>query len=432
MIQTETRPLQTRAAFLAPEWLESEHDLPVALERFRSRGFNTILVPVFWNGEPLIETTSGGQARREPAAVLRLLEALAESEMSVWLAVDPLSAGEPGSSRLGRLARRHPRWLMKNSAGGAACQADGDLPGLFCWTSLEYRRYLGNLLVSLAEGYPFDGMVFDLRHAPCPTNDPDTWMHLGDSCLSRLRGELGLDLESYLNQPALEQFQIVEGWRCQQLMRFVQNLKARVRRAQTEVLFLLLANLRSLEDAGPPWRACLMRGLFEAVLLDVGTDEFGKHLRELDKLGTVERPVLAVANSEEELRELGPTLAATPASGFVCLDPDQTGGEAEMPASVVEWEAGGALESRPLLAVRAILRHIVDEDIGDEIDTPLRQALSELNPAWATFHLPEAMELQKKLRHMRREVEGIPEPIAREMELAERLLYLAPPPQVES
>ncbi len=429
MIQTDTLPLQTRACVLTPEWLEEVGSVATSLEKLRDRGYNTVVLPVFRNGEPLVPVNRHGELLpKKRTTTLGILGMLAEIDLTVWLGVDPLSAGDPEEGDLSALARHHPHWLMKNAEGYFACPQMEEVSGLFCWTALEYRRFLGNMLVTLADGYPFDGIVFDYRLTPCATGDPETWTHFGYSCLSRLQNETGLDLEQHLQQPTVEQFEAVVEWRRRQLGRFVENVKARVRRVQSQLLFLLLGRVPANGEPPPPWMASYARGLFEGALLETRAEDFPHHFAELDRLSGAERTILAAIATEEQIEALSGTLAEVPSPGFAILQP---GAEttAPMPPVAAHWDQHGAMETRPVYAVQAILEHVTSQDIDGDTSATLRQALSDLYPGWSSFHLPQAMDLRARLRKLRKEKPEFPANLLREIDLAERLLPLIPPKQ---
>ncbi len=432
MNQTDTLPLQTRACVLTLEWLEALETVGAGLHKLRERGYNTVILPAFQGGVPLMPVDRRGTVLpKKTTTALGLLEMLAESDFTVWLYIDPLTAGATGGGGLGWLARRHQRWLAKNAGGTFECAADGKVPGLFCWTSIEFRRFIGNMLVTLAEGFPFDGVVLDLRRTPCPTSDPNTWMHLGYSSLTRLQSEIGLDIEQYLDQPALEQFRAVMDWRHDQLTKFVENIKARVRRVQSQVLFFVLGKLPPSGESLVPWMPSYREGYFEGAMLEADPEAFPAHFAALDRLSGVRRVILAALAREEGIAPLVESLSEVPSPGFAVLEPGQED-PTSMPPVAAHWDQSGAMEAKPTHAVQAILEHIAGHELDEETSTTLRQALSEVYPGWGSFHLQQAMDLRARLQKVRKEARDIPANLLREIELAERLLPLTPSGSEES
>lgn len=370
-------PLQTRACWLTPDRLENPQILQETLDEFAERSYNTIILPVLYDGEVSFQCDQIGDLRPKRCGGLKALEILGESDFTVWLSIDPLSAGAPGARELGTLARRNRQWLMKNVEGNFKVKVGNDLPGLFCWTSLYFRRFVGNLLTALVESHPVDGIVFDMRFIPRTTQDPSTWTHLGYSCLRWIQNELDVDLERFLTRPSMEKHEEINQRRLEKLMDFLENLIARSRLQGGELTTHLLADLRNPEDPYAPWVPLYSEGLVSEVMLLAKAEETADHQRALDHLLPSPRPYLAAIKTETDLGDLAKSMEQTSALGFCVLKPGPLG-RATMPRAVYEWNLHGAVEQQPLHAIRTMVRELKTQFAdNEEIATILDAAPSE-------------------------------------------------------
>ncbi|MCC5877529.1 MAG: hypothetical protein JJU11_15015 [Candidatus Sumerlaeia bacterium] len=357
-------PLQTRACWLTPDRLENTQILQETLEDFAERSYNTIIFPVLYDGEVSFQCDQIGDLRPKRCAGLRALELLADSEFTVWLSIDPLSAGAPGARDLGTLARRNRQWLMKNVEGNFKVKVGNDLPGLFCWTSLNFRRFVGNLITALVESHPVDGVVFDMRFIPRTTQDPSTWTHLGYSCLRWIQDGLDVDLERFLTRPSMEKHEEINQLRLEKLMDFLENLIARSRLQGGELSTHLLADLRNSEDPYAPWIPLYKEGLVSEVMLLAKAEDIPAHQRALDHLLPSPRPYLAAIKTETDLGDLAKSMEETSALGFCVLKPGPLG-RATMPRAPYEWNFPGAVEQEPLHAICTMLQALKDQFSND-------------------------------------------------------------------
>lgn len=356
-------PLQTRAVWLTPDRLESPSLLKGALKDFADRSYNTIVLPALHDGESPFHCQAEGEIKGRRCPGVRALELLGESEFTVWLSIDPLSGGAPGARGLGTLARRHRHWLMKNVEGNFRMTAGGeDLAGLFCWTSLQFRRFVGNLVNSLVAAYPVDGLVFDLRHIPRTTHNPSTWTHLGYSCLRWIQDELQVDIERFLSRPSVERLEKIDKMRQQKLMVFLENIIARARLVGGELTTHILASLGNPEDPWAPWIPIHEEGVVDEVLLLSAGEDFPRHARTLDQMTSTPRPLLAAIATETDLADLARSLERVSALGFAVLKPGPLG-RTTMPRTDDQWSAPRAVESGVTEALRIMLAGLRTEAV---------------------------------------------------------------------
>src|SRR5690606_5336010 len=105
--------------------------------------------------------------------------------------IDPLSAGPRHTGRLGSLALEHREWLLRNSAGHLLPVGAEERDPLFSWMNREFRLWLGNLLVELAEALPFTGVVIDLRRFPGMAEEAERWYCCSFDSQVRAEEQLG-------------------------------------------------------------------------------------------------------------------------------------------------------------------------------------------------------------------------------------------------
>jgi hypothetical protein len=350
-------PLQTRACFLLPDRLSRGLALAEFLDGLVQSGYNTVVFPALYDGEAVFDVRSRGNLRQKACAAQEAMTILQDFPLTVWLGVDLISAGTPGSGRLGALARRNRSWLMKNVNGSYEAPPDGQLPGMFCWTTLDYRRFVANLVVDIVEAFALDGLLLDLSNLPRTTEDPSTWMNLGYSSLQRMQKELGIDGEAFLANPTIEKFHEIEDWRLGELRQFIAGLKARVCKARQGLPVALMANIIEARDPYIPWLGAFEEGVVEEVVLRGVPALLPGELEALDEKTGQPRAVLAAVESEKDLGPLAQVSDRLSTTG-VCLTHPEYTAEVDFPPVAVRWSLPGAIERHPITAGAAALIHL--------------------------------------------------------------------------
>ncbi len=432
--------LQTRAWQLPTGYLEDRAALEDVVYKMTVRGYNTVLVPLFAEGEVFLRHESEGSLSQARCQAREGLGFLRHFPSSTWLYVDPILAGPPGDLELGPIAHDNPTWLMRTAEGTHASRTPEVLPGRFCWTSREYRRFLGNLLVSTLEATPTDGVVFDLRRLPRTTDDPATWTHLGETCLARLRDELRLDLEDFLTQPSRAEFHAVEQWRLEELLQTFQILKARIQKTRPHVVVVLLVPTPRPDDIWMPWAESYRSGVFDEVALHGPPEAFPAGARELDREVREPRPFLASVQTEEELEPLCPMVARSPASGFLVMNANLNAGTS-LRCYAPLWHIGSALEAHPVEAALELLN-----DIESRLDPsdPLRLFYTNfeeyLEGGSANLRYPDVMKVRSIIVDQLKQLQESEdsslwdesrELIVHDLDLVARLLLLSPASQID-
>ena len=356
-VQQRSFPLQTRAAFLLPEHLEGGPDFAQFIERLIEAGYNTFVVPALHEGSAVFKVKRNGRLRDAECPAQQALAALQNYPVTVWLSADLLSAAPRGSRRFGAVAAHNRSWLMKNVDGGHEVLDDPQVRGLFCWTTLDFRRFVANMLVDILEGYPVDGLLLDISALPRTTENPRTWMQFGFSSLRRMQKELDIDGESFLTHPTREKFQKIEAWRIGQLSHFIESLKMRACKVRQSLPVTMMVDIIDDERPHLPWRKLFEEGIVEEVALRTTPENIPSHLRALDEAMAAHRPVLATVRNEGDLALLSQSRDRMSSLGFCITHPVYTS-PVEFPPSRITWSMSGALERHPLTAGAAALIHL--------------------------------------------------------------------------
>ncbi len=422
-------PLQTRAIFLKPDACSNQEALEKEITRSVKMGYNTFVLPAMMGGKTYFPVNSDGSLKNFSATSCRILEKLAPLPVTVWLYIDFLTAGSRRKNQLGPIAKSHRDWLARSITGDIRLSHDEATPSpTFCWMTREYRRFLGNFLVSISESFPFDGLVVDLRPLPVETEDPSTWLSMSFDILDRMPRELGFDVEEFLTHPTRQRFNHLMGWRMDGLEKMLETLKARTGIVRTRQTFLTIVSDDFDKSGKDRWIEWYRRGLIESVALD-SRDKPLAEVRDSFK-NTIEfqRPYLHVLSTKGTPGDFSEYFQSTDSSGFITLNSELRDNTPEIDYPLV-WNQLGALESHPAKAVEHLIESM-DEDFDLHQFLPLLRDF-QVNPA--TMKLFEARnELKKWLKDIKiAEIEALEnkQHLAPRIELAIRLLSLAFPLQ---
>lgn len=436
-------PLQTRAVVLPNSLIQSPDELVSTVSLLIEKGINTLIIPALCDGELVFKTDKGGSLSSKYCPGRQALKLLADFPVSLWISVDILSAGPRYGKRLGGLGRHHRDWLMKNPSGGYEIKLSDPVPGVFCWTSLAYRQFMGNLLVDLVDGYPIEGVLIDLRHLPrTDPKNPSTWSHLGYSCLSSMETKLGISIEDFLTTPSWEDFDRMQQWRCRQLLDFLVNIKCRARKCHPQIPFTLLVDLGNPMDPNMPWSDGFSRGMIDEVALVVSADNARSMAGAVDQVSGSSRPYLLAVDSEVEAGTIAAPLRNLPTNGFILTKPEFHE-DIELPTVARVWNQSGALESHPTEAALTLIDHIFHQmEANEDPITIFFQELKEIlvsDPEEMTYKgmmriREEVLSILKIVEEQGQELpngEGDSKKrreLLQELNLVARLLAITPPP----
>ncbi|MCC6547475.1 hypothetical protein IT570_09945 [Candidatus Sumerlaeota bacterium] len=356
-MQQRTYPVQTRACFLSPEHLDGGPDFAQFIEHLIDAGYNAFVVPALHEGEVVFDVGRSGNLRGKACSAREALVTLQDYPVSVWLSADLLRAGPHGARRMGGLAARNRSWLMRNVDGGHEVLDDPLMRGLFCWTTLDFRRFVANMLVDILEAHAVDALLLDVSALPRTTENPRTWMQFGFSSLRRMQKELDIDGEKFLTNPTREKFHEIEKWRTNQLSHFIESIKMRACEARQATPLILMANMIDHEDPYLPWKKLFTEGIVEEMALCAPPESVPAHLRALDHAMGAHRPVLATLRNEGDLALLSQSRERMSSLG-VCLTHPVYTSPVDFPPAKITWSMPGALERHPLTAGAAALIYL--------------------------------------------------------------------------
>ncbi len=423
---------------LEPELFSEDANLVATVQELRGRGYNTLIVPILFQGSLLLRTKADGQLHPKVCSLRKSLKQLSEIPVCIWMYLDILSAGPPESKTFGNLAQANRQWFMRNSEGGHQIEGATDVPGLFCWTAIGYRRFLGNLLVDLLDAYPIDGAVFDVRHLPLISTDPRHWSHLGYSCIRRLQRELKVDIEGFLTRPSAEEFQLVEAWRHREFEHFIEVLKARAQKSRFNLNTAFLARTYDTEQHDPHWLSVYSKGVVDQVVLAMDKEGMPHRIAELDEAAEDARSFLVAFQNEKEFSDNEEEFNKLPTSGLI-VEPDLEKGD-PLPPTALTWSHPGAIENHPVQAVERILKDIVERlDPADPTSMFFREMDEYFVTASDEIILKDMLRLRTDIKEIHEQIksmEEVPDPAVRdrilvELDLVSRLLLLTPAPPIE-
>lgn len=436
-MHSPNHPLQTRACFVSPATMLATSELVAFAQARIEEGYNLLILPALHQGTPLFDVTRSGILKGGNCPARRALQLLAPLPVDVWLSFDLLTAGDPKRGRLSTLASGNRDWLMKNIEGSFRVPGKPQIPALFCWTALEFRRYVGNMLVNVIEGYPIDGILIDLVNLPRTTEDPSTWMSLGFCALQRMREELGFNIESFLMNPSMKRFRRIEEWRGVELRRFIENLKARARKARHNLPLCLLADVHNADDPFMPWEKCFSEGLVEELMLRVEPKTIEAVFSAVDTRMEEPRPILAALDNEGHLRRVAELKPPVMPIGYCLLNPAFNESPV-FPDPDVAWQLPLASERSPIAAGSATLIRLTElSDKTSQFGVYIRRLKDYLEFCGDKVKYEDILVVRGDLLFLRGKLDsneitpgGQGEEIRQKLDLAIRLFQLIPAPTV--
>ncbi|MBX3729297.1 MAG: hypothetical protein KF858_08950 [Candidatus Sumerlaeia bacterium] len=404
-------------------------EIAAHVTKLRSRGYNTLLIPVFAEGSPTVHPAGRRAARRGEhltgPGVVALEAALALPRTSVWLHVDPLSAGNPRSTSLSPLARKRREWLARNTLGRTTPLGNQAVPDpIFSWINRDWRRFLGDILYHLAEALPFGGIVLDLRHYPGISDDRQRWYCCSFQSQEVTESVLGLSFERLLAEGTREQINAWQRLVVAELHGMATYLMARVQSVRSDVSWkILVPRVHVIDEREAPWAEWFAGGQFDELLLpaDGGDRPLPAAMSRYDGLTGTPRLLAPVFRTEQDAIAAAETLQPLPIPGYLVLRPG-TDPEVQLPDVFPRWSTGGALEDSPDDAARALARHLEEEfgtdtrcgrffrRIGVTLDkvTPTYALLDRLRARIGVLRerlLDGRVPLDEEQRHLLREVD---------------------------
>lgn len=364
-----SRPVQTRACLLPLDIWSTESSIRAQVADIVAAGFNTVMVPVLRDGELLLQRRASRTIRnrvRLSGATQRALIELEDTapDISRWLYLDVLRAGAPGSSWPSAFARQHRAWLMRNTHGRIRPMgATGDSP-LFSWLNRDWRRYLANLVIDLAQEARFSGLVLDGRAYPGESPDPARWYCCSFEGQQRAEAHLGMSFDRLMRDGSQASIERWRQWQRAELTGLVHTLKAALatRAADVGIKVLLAANEATPPRSNPLFKAWTEKRAHELLIEADDNAPLDVLLANLDAEADERRLILPGCRTPNLLSRHGDALGRLPFAGWFVLDP-ATPGERVLPVDKgpADWVLNGAVEDDPLGAAEALAARLRDQ-----------------------------------------------------------------------
>ncbi len=425
------RTATTRVAMLDIDELMYDSKLQEKLLRLEQRGYNTVVLPLMQHGR-----ITALPDKKKPGAPLvgllpkTLAEMEADCETSVWVSIDPLSASVQGDKTLSQFARLHQEWLMRNSNGHSSPIGRKGFSPIFSWINEEYRRYLGDLLVSLAENNRFTGIVLDFRAYPIRCSDPERWYCCSYASQKRVLKELNFPFNDLLQSGTRSEIHQWQRWVYNELTAFVKYLKSRVRVARYDIFWKILVDVGNPHDPEEsPWIKWLSTGLIEETLVTFNPTEFAPNavIEQIDVAAMQGRLILPVFKTEDSLQMHWETMGRSCITGYMVEKPEFDSVKS-LPAFQSYWEHCGALEDNPHETCIALSKFLAkrftrNHRLGRYYER-VAKALDEFEPTPEMLGLliGKLATVEVRLADASKVLEPEFRPLTREMELLVRML----------
>lgn len=361
-------PVQTRACLLPLDLWSTEASIRKQVGEIVAAGFNTVMVPVLRDGELLVQRRASRTIRnrvRLTGATPRALNELEDCapEVSRWLYIDPIRAAADGAAWPSAFARRHRPWLMRNTHGRLRpLGAEGNSP-LFSWMNRDWRRFLCDLVIDLAQEATFTGLVLDGRAWPGESPDPARWYCCSFESQQRAEDHLHIAFEHLMSDGSQIAIERWRQWQRAELTGLVHAIKAALatRAADVGIKVLLAANEATPPRSNPLFKAWTEKRAHELLIEADDNAPLDVLLANLDAEADERRLILPGCRTPNLLSRHADALGRLPFAGWFVLDP-ATPGEVALPPDdgPAPWTIGGAIEDEPLDAAEALAAHLRD------------------------------------------------------------------------
>ncbi len=274
---------ESRIAVLEMTEVFSADDLQRALHRLADAGWNTAILPAFFEGRPIYSSqvwADYGLKRRHPGfsgwdpfsvafAVAR------ERGLDIMTSHEPYLVGKPPNRRRAPILRRYPEWAAQRHPDRRQRRSE-DIAAetFFCPVNREYLRFLGDSLHALLEYYPFQGFLLDLRQFPFYSSGDNyvQWCYC-QTCREETLRELGFDpagVDFEREKPMVERWREWQSDRMDQALAYLRMRSIKVGRTMR---VLGLVDTESTPDSRRRrplyrWENWVERSLIETLLLD--------------------------------------------------------------------------------------------------------------------------------------------------------------------
>jgi hypothetical protein len=453
-IQVAVRPSllpETRGLVLHLYPKMRPEEIALAVERGARAGFNLLAVRVFSRGltvhpsEVMASYRLPRQSRKFRGwdALASCSDATQSHDMLLYAILEVLCPSDRIGTRARPILSRYPQWGMRNQAGAVVPVGTVDSSVFLCPFNPEVRRFVGDLVCELLEGYPVSGVVFDFVPFPLPGSDPKAAFCFCPSCKSQVASDLTIDLETLDFNTQGQAVAKWMSWKRERLSSTLAYWRLRIRRVRESIpLIIQVANSTLLRKpvANDSWdyAALLEEGYLEEALVPGYSSDPEKFHAEVDHdiielSENVALLPLVNAASTETLSQFAEHIRRVPLPGAVYdLGKPLTEEESVEIGERIFGEPAIVSELQPLTSAINLIEHLVKLiPTSTNLCNFFKDLLKFLNMAGPELSLDQVYHVMENIQGIERQirageirVEEPAEPVLRNLSLARRMLRL--------
>lgn len=453
-VQIELAPSllpETRGLVLHLHRKMNPENLESAVERSAQAGFNLLVVRVFSHGvtaypsDVMVNQHLPRQNRAfrgwDPLA--RCMDVAQRHGMLVYAVFEALCAADRTGRRPKPILSRYPRWGMRNKAGAFAPVGNMDKSVFLCPFNPAVRRFIGDLVCELAEGYPVSGVVFDLVPFPALEDNPKTAFCFCPSCKSQVASELTIDLETLDFATQSQAVAKWTGWKQQHFATAMAYWRMRIRKVRKDVSLIIQVTNSALlrrSEVKDAWDyvTLLEDGCFEEALAPGYSSDAAHFHAELDRdiadlpENMTLLPLVSAADAHtlckfvEHIRGV-----SLPGAVYDLAEPLSQEQSTEIEKRVFDAPAF-VPEVSPLSATRTLIGQLIKEIPNNvHLCNFLKDLLKFLNMEGQNLDVGQVQQIMENLHGIESQIRtgkihigDVAEPVLRTLSVARRILRL--------